>query len=306
MVPNCGVKPRRGRHFRGNAGEPPRPPEGPAAVPRRVGARRLAGPLLVPVVAATWFGLAALLLLASIAGRQAPVPAAGGHLPTAAPATEPNSNQPNAATDAVAAAVSVQEAFDDLPMDSNLPDPWRVSRDGAARVVALPTSVDRSVRISSDGDGAPAEACRPTPSRAGPLRVALDYRLGRPTVLDTIVIELREGSTPMVALLIAAEDGRIAAIAGSTYDPGASPAGAGAQASARGTFDAAAWRRVELLLTGDGHAVWTAHETSGADAGSGSIDLPASPSRTVDTVCLRSPAGSPAAWVAVDDLLIEG
>lgn len=244
---------------------------------------------LLPVVTGAWIAVAGLLLAANVVLPALNTPAASG---------TPSSNAQ------VGGVISIEETFDDLPMDSSLPKPWQVSGGGTAAVAPLPTSVDRSVRVSSDPEGAPTEACRPTATAGtASVRVAFDYRFGRTPAVDTTLLELRAGSTSVLEVVLVAADGRIAVLASNGDGSGALASGA---PEAGFASDQDAWHRIEMTVASSGEVAWQAHDTSGADAGSGTTLLDAAPRGLPDTVCLRSPAGSPAGWVAVDDLLIEG
>ena len=234
--------------------------------------------------------------------------AQGGAAPSFDPTLEPR--QTASIVDAVAGSISIHETFDDLPMDSTLADPWTIDGEGSVRVTALPTSVDRSIRISSDASGAATVACRPTGLPPGTaLRIALDYRLGRALPQGARVIELRAERAVAFALLIDAATGRVHGVGNSERETSGAAATRGPRASAGDdgsrADDHTSWRRVEVVLTGSGDMTWQANDVSGADAGSGSLPGEANGAR-VDAVCIVSPAGAPAGWIAVDDLLIEG
>lgn len=258
-------------------------PQTSAPPPQKGGLRAM-----LPLLAAGWIVMAGIALVAGFGPR-------GGDAPAASEAA--------VATGSALGAVSIQETFDALPMDSTLPEPWQVSGAGTDQIVALPTSVDRSIRLASNANGEPMAACRPTETTGTELRVALDYRLGRAPVADVTLLELRAGASAVLRLVLGAHDGRITAEA----EAAAGATGAPVASSAAATYDPTAWRRIELTITASGEAQWQAHEAGGADAGAGSITLDAEDvTGTADTLCLWSPAGSPAGWVAVDDLLIEG
>ena len=213
---------------------------------------------------------------------------------------------PPDATGEVAGAASVVQTFDDLPMRSRLADPWTTSGDGSAEVVALPTSVDRSLRISSSTAGKPTMVCRPTSvAPAQSFRIAFDYLLGRPPASTVPILRLDSESSSQLELGIdtMARPFLGGGPGGSAPAPAiASPPPAGASARAV----AADWERVEITVdAAAGTAQWSAHDTSGAVTGSGAAALARTADAPVDEVCLLSPAGSPAAWVAIDNLVIE-
>jgi hypothetical protein len=204
----------------------------------------------------------------------------------------------------VGGITSVQETFDGLAMDSALPAPWTVSGGGAARIVALPTSVDRSVRIASGAGGVATAACRPTRVAAGTeIRVALEYRVGRPAPEPFPLLTLQAGDVPAVALTIDAGGSPIAVVGGA--DGGASD-GPVRSPGPRATA-ATDWHRVELtIVRASGAATWRAYDASGAETRSGAAALTGLPSAGLDRLCLRSPEGLPSGWIAIDDLRIEG
>ena len=267
----------------------------PSAEPTARGRRPRGGAILAGTAIA-FVGVVAVLL------------ATGGPAPSSEQTLEPR--QTTSIVEGVAGSISIQETFDDLPMDSTLADPWTIDGDGPVRVAALPTSVDRSIRISSDASGAATFVCRPIALPPGAaLRIAMDYRLGRSLPEGARVIELRAERTVAFALVIDAATGRVQGVgnpAAATSGPAASD---GPRASADDddslADDHTSWRRVEVIVTGSGDLTWQANDVSGADAGSGSLPGEAS-GAGVDTMCIVSPAGAPAGWIAVDDLLIEG
>jgi hypothetical protein len=212
--------------------------------------------------------------------------------------------------DGVAGVILITETFDDLPMDSTLPDPWTIDGQGPVRVAALPTSVDRSIRISSAASGEATIACRPTDIPAGrALRIAMDYRVGRALPQGAQIAELRGPQGAAFALLMDAASGRVHAVASPDASNTPSATSAGPRPSAGGnqteTDHHTSWRRVEISISATGGLEWQAHDVAGEDAGSGSLAGSQS-AAAVDTVCIASPAGAPAGWIAIDDLLIEG
>jgi hypothetical protein len=252
---------------------------------------------VLAIIACAWIGLVGLVVLATVVIPQASVPGAAGP-----GGGEPSATTPDGLAGQVSGLVSIQETFDDLPVDATLPAPWRLSREGAARVVAVPTSVDRSALLATDATGAAGEACRPTGTHPGAIRIALDYRLGGISPRQVTIVELRNGATPVLRLIVTA-DGRVEAVASQELHEDTPSVGA-APSSVSSSADPTGWRSVELTIASTGQAAWESREVSGGDAGSGTLDLLAG-SRSPDTLCLRSPPGSPAAWVAVDNLRIE-
>jgi hypothetical protein len=213
---------------------------------------------------------------------------------------------PPDATGEVAGAASVVQTFDDLPIRSRLADPWTTAGDGSAEVVALPTSVDRSLRISSSTTGKPTLVCRPM--SVGPAQsftIAFDYLVGRPPASAATILRLQSESSSQLELGIdTMARPFIGAGPGGTGPAPAIGSPPPAAASARAV--AAGWARVEIKVdVAAGTAQWLAHDTSGAQIGSGTAALARAVDAPVDKVCLLSPAGSPAAWVAIDNLVIE-
>jgi hypothetical protein len=207
----------------------------------------------------------------------------------------------------VRGAVSVQETFDDLPMDSSLSAPWMVSGGGSARIIALPTSVNRSVRIASDAAGARTTACRPTTlARGSKLQMSLDYRAGSLPTTSVSLLNVQAGEGPKIAVLLN-PDGTVVVLGDGdgAGQVGEAPAPESAIPGASGLT--AGWHRLELAVDpGAGLAVWQALDSSGAETGSGTASVSDLGAVALDEVCLYSPAGVPSGWVAIDELLIEG
>jgi hypothetical protein len=205
----------------------------------------------------------------------------------------------------VGGITSVQEQFDGLPMDSRLPAPWTTSGGGSAQIVALPTSVDRSVRLASDAGGVATEACRPTDVAAGTdIRVALEYRVGGAAPAPFPLLSLQSGDTRRVGLLIGAGGSEVAVLGGADAGPSDAPV---VSPVPRATAATTGWHRVELTIArASGAVTWRVHDEAGAETASGTATVADLASGGLDRVCLRSPGGSPSGWVAVDDLVIEG
>ena len=260
------------------------------------------GPAIRAAVAVAGAAGVAIVALAAV------LLASGDRLPSAGLADEPQ--ETTAVVNDVLGSVSIEETFDDLPMDSTLAEPWTIDGDGPVRVVALPTSVDRSIRISSDTSGGATSVCRATGQPLGKaLRIALDYRLGRSLPRSARLVELRASATAVFALVIDAATGRVIGIGGPEMATSGAPPAGGAPPAASGAPNAAdgqtSWRRVQLTISDAGELTWQANDRSGADIGSGSLGVDAG-GAGIDTICIHSPAGAPAGWVALDDLLIEG
>ncbi|HET9852823.1 MAG TPA: hypothetical protein VFP56_09985 [Candidatus Limnocylindrales bacterium] len=159
------------------------------------------------------------------------------------------------------------ETFDSLPIDSGPPSDWTSSGGGAAAVVPLPTSVDRSLRLTSSPSGDASFVCRAvaTPEERV-IQVSLDVLLG-PAVPDgATVINVAEGDTTIAAVStregtmeVTSENGAIQ-VAQNTPTPGL-----------QGTTD---WLHLDLTVTG-----------------------------AADSLCILSPEG-PAGWIAVDNVAV--
>ena len=201
-----------------------------------------------------------------------------------------------AATD-VPAMTMIEESFDALPMDSDLGAGWVVSGGGGASVVALPTSVDRSVRIRSSMQGEAAIACRAV-DQTSVRRVSFDLLIGRLPPSTAAVVSVRSGDRDLLTLAVD-PSGSLTAIAGSGSAT-SSPRPDGAR-SGEG------WGRVELRIDAPGGSIeWRAHDVTGAEIGSGASEVADLAGAPVDGVCFRSPQGMPSGWIAIDDLIIEG
>jgi hypothetical protein len=201
------------------------------------------------------------------------------------------------ATSDVPATTIIEESFDALPMDSDLGAGWVVSGGGGASVVALPTSVDRSVRIRSSMRGEAASACRAVDQTAVQ-RVSFDLFIGRLPPSTAAVASVRSGDRDLLTLAVD-PSGSLTSVAG-PGSPASSPGPDGAR-SGEG------WGRVELRIDAPGGSIeWQAHDVTGAEIGSGASEVVGLTGALVDGVCFRSPDGMPSGWIAIDDLLIEG
>jgi hypothetical protein len=280
-----GGRPRQREQETGRTDEPPE-------------RRRRSGSNLVAVLGVAWLAVWVVLVAAnkfldSAGNRSADAPGetlAPGQIHTAE----------------VRGAVSVQETFDDLPMDSSLPAPWMVSGGGSAKIIALPTSVDRSVRIASDAAGARTTACRPTPlARGSTLQMSVDYRAGRLPTTSVSLLNVRAGEATKIAVLLNPDGTAGLGDGGGAGHAGEPPARESAIPGTSGL--AAGWQRLELAVDpGAGLVVWQAVDSSGAETGSGTASVSDLGTAALDSVCLYSPAGVPSGWVDIDDLLIEG
>lgn len=209
----------------------------------------------------------------------------------------------------VAAAISVNETFDELPMDSALPPPWAVTGDGGAKIVALPTSVDRSIRIASATGGTATSACYPVDLAAGSLlRVAFTYRLG-PTIPSPVpILSLRARDSSVAGLIIdtaaapMAISGASGAIWSASAEPNPTVGGVGVT-----PLSPADWRRlVAQIEPGTGAVAWRVSDEAGAEIGDLTATVATLPDQAISALCLLSPEASPSGWLAVDDLIIEG
>jgi hypothetical protein len=222
------------------------------------------------------------------------------------PAHDSTQPPPPRTTSRIAAAVSVVETFDDLPMNSHLSDPWAISGTGSAEITALPTSVDRSLRISSSGTGAPTTACRRAAEGSGTVfRISFDYLLGRSPASAVPLLRLESLQAQRLEL-----DVDVAGRPFAVGPPGATAAVQGTQETPTALTSsqpiAAAWVHVEVVIdVVSGAAQWSAHDSSGAETSSGTTALSGALGEHIERACLLSPAGAPAAWVAIDNLLIE-
>ena len=231
-------------------------------------------------------------------------PTEGGPADSAVPAATVQAATSPAATGAVGGVTSLLETFDDLPISATPPPPWRVTGEGPVAVVALPTSVDRSVRIKSTAPGETTALCRPTDiGGATGLHVAFDYVLGGAIVDDVALVTLQTGGTGSIELLVG-PTGAPVGVKG--VDGGASasspPAAPPSPPAGSAGF---VWQR--LVVDVDplaGSVSWAGNDPSGAETGAGTATIEVA-REAPGTLCLHSPA-VPAGWIAIDDLTIEG
>ena len=199
---------------------------------------------------------------------------------------------------------SVRESFDELPMNGKLPDPWSVGGAGLAAIVPLPTSVDRSVRLSSSVDGVRTVACRPLDTTAGSLQIMFDYRLGSLPATTSRLLSIRSKSVTVLGIDIAS-DGHASLVAGAA-DAEATAQAPGSSVAPVTPAAPTEWQRVQVSVDpASGKVGWDTHDSSGAETGSGST-LTDLGSASLDTLCILSPDGSPSGWVAIDDLVVTG
>lgn len=197
---------------------------------------------------------------------------------------------------------SVEETFDGLPMDSKLAKPWRVSGGGTAQIVALPTSVDRSVRISSTATGEATSACRTAAVvLGGSIRIAVDFLVSRAPSSPIPLMSIGSGDTPQLNLGLDASGAPVEIAADGTVHQGE------ARPTASNRSGLPTWQRLELAInTATGGVRWQVHDTSGAQTGAGQAQVANLVTGAFDTICFLSPQGSPSGWTAIDDLVVEG
>jgi hypothetical protein len=305
-TPSTGGRPRRISLRRLRVAVARRLPRDRTGRPRRISLRRLRVavarrlPRDRPLPSAPGTAVAAVAVAAIVAvGVATLVGALGGRGFTATP-------DPGTPTGLVAAETSatgggdvagpaIEETFDALPMDSRLAPPWVVTGEEAS-IVALPTSVDRSVRIRTSTDGDASSACRATDVAAGVApRVGFDVLLGGRPGATVPLLALEAGDSPVLTIGVDAAGALV------QFEP--EPATTGTPGSAGAGSDG--WRRVEVRLDSSRSTVeWLANDASGLEVAAGSAPIEAG--TTVDELCLFSPEGAPSSWIAVDDLIVQG
>jgi hypothetical protein len=197
-------------------------------------------------------------------------------------------------SDSPLGSAALRETFDDLKIASTLPSPWTFSGSGTAGVIALPTSVDRSVRVRSDG-ATQATACRPLPGTvAGDLHVEVDIQLDAPVASTTKVIALGSAASEAFSIGVARDGHLIGAdnqpvAAGSVLRPGT-------------------WAHVSITLhratsTVDWHVAGADGTSLASDTSS---PVRAEAAQTANRVCLLSPAGTPGGSVVINNLVASG
>ena len=193
-------------------------------------------------------------------------------------------------------------------MDSTLPEPWDVSGLGAAQIVALPTSVDRSVRISSTVDGDVTAACRPaTVVLGGSIRIAVDFLVGRAPSSPVLLVSLVSGGAPLLGFGLDAAGAPVEIAGDGAVHPGEALASDPPRPSASTGHRPPTWQRLEVAIsTATGGVEWQVRDISGAQTGSGQTQVVNSANGAFDTICFLSPQGSPSGWTAIDDLVVEG
>jgi hypothetical protein len=219
-------------------------------------------------------------------------------LPTSMP-TETRSVQ-------VGGVSALQESFDGLPMDSAMPEPWTVTGHQVARIVALPTSVDRSARLESGEDGAATVACLPLRTAGTPEpTIVLEYQLSPRLVAPVTLLTLESGGSRKVTL-----DVDRVGVPTSVTGPGGAIGETGPPATASPTDVVPAtqrWHHVELTIAMvSGEVTWAASDSSSEQMRSGWGTAGELGDAGIDSLCIHSPAGLASAWVAIDDLVVRG
>ena len=228
--------------------------------------------VVVAVLASAMLGM---LVVLFAGGYRTPAPETG--IRASGPETGPPATAPSIPPSGGAAGiVAIEETFDDLPMGTLRAGQWSVTKD-RAEVIALPTSVDRSIRISSGRDGRATFACHSLGDASGSrVSVRFDYQMKGPPGAVVTLLTFRAANTDLVSL----------------------------------TADAPAetersWRHVEAVLDAVvGTMTWHV-TTGGTDTGSGDAKVSLG-SGSPDQVCLVSPAGLRLGWLTVNNLVIEG
>jgi hypothetical protein len=240
--------------------EPGRHPVDAAPEPDEPDRPRRRGEGLLSPVAIAWAALVAVLLLAS-AGLGANRPEA-----TAAPSTSVG------AAGAASRAPGVAEDFDALPIDATPAPPWQIGGAAKAGVIALPTSVERSLRLTTSSKGEATTACRPTATtgQAASTSVELVLLVGMTADHSVPVITFRDGDRTVAAAGVD-PSGRIVDVGG-----GMSPVAiTGDLAVPEGQLTSQAWRQVVV-----------------------SVDA------ATTAVCLSSPQGRAGGWIAIDRIAL--
>ena len=273
-------------------------------------------------VAVAWVGITAVALVATqlSAGQATPTSAvaAATHVPATfdgavstdvpAPTDVALSTDVPAPTDVAVstdvpaptdvAVAAIQETFDGLPMDSPPGARWVVYGGDGASVIALPTSVDRSIRVRSSTQGEAATACRVIDDTTAAVHIGFDLLVGGAPPSTAAVVSLRAGERDLLSLGIE-PSGRLVAMPGAGFEGGST--GPTSAPPVEG------WGRVDLTIDGAGGLIdWRAHDATGAQVASGTPQVADLAGVAVDGVCFHSPLGTPSGWIAIDDLIVEG
>jgi hypothetical protein len=207
---------------------------------------------------------------------------------------QPGGSVAGATSSAPATEAVIVETFDGLSINSPLPRPWEVSGSGAAVVIALPTSVDRSVRLRTSAGGNPERACHPLRTDgAADVRVALDVLLETAVGAASDLITLTSGSTDALVIGVDA-DGHVVG-----DDALQAPAGA----LAPGT-----WAHVSISVHPDSKTVdWDVSAADGTTLAS-AMGRPLDPGSAggIESFCVVSPGGTPGGSIAVNNVRATG
>jgi hypothetical protein len=242
----------------------------------------LAGALGALLGALIVLGAIGTIALPSIDSGQFGVPRPGGSVAGAMSSALPTG------------AVIVDETFDQLSINSPLPRPWEVTGSGAAVVIPLPTSVDRSVRLRTSDGGNPERACHPLRTDgAADVRVELDILLETAVATGSDLITLASGSTDALVIGVDAR-GRIAA-----GDASQAPAGA----LAPGT-----WAHVSITVHPGSKTVdWGVSLADGTMlANATARPLEPASAGGIESLCVVSPDGTPGGSIAVNNARATG
>jgi hypothetical protein len=239
-------------------------------------------------------GIALMVGLAALALSRPESPATSG--PGIAGASLPQASQSSRAGGAAGLQLMlVSETFDGLFIDSPLPQPWSSEGSGTVAIVALPTSVDRSVRLRSDPSGATVSACRPisdVPSSTGPI-VDVDLMLvSLPTTSPSPLVRLRVGSRDVVAIGV---------------DPTGAIVDSGSRPDASGKLLTGIWTHLSLAVDRETKSVsWQLRAADGtAIAPPHPAALVGGASAAIDSICLTSPAGAGSGAVIANNLTVH-
>jgi hypothetical protein len=249
-------------------------------------------PLVVGVILAGALPVLGALMVPGATRTIAPPSIDSGQAASSVP--QPGGSVAAATSSAPPTEAVIVETFDGLSINSPLPPPWEVTGSGAAVVIALPTSVDRSVRLRTSSGGDPERACHPLRTNGGSdMRVALDILLETPVGAASDLITLRSGSTD--ALVIGVDAG------GRIVGDDASQAPAGALAP--GT-----WAHVSISVHPDSKTVdWDVSAADGTTLAS-ATGRPLDPASAggIESFCVVSPGGTPGGSIAVNNVRAAG
>jgi hypothetical protein len=194
-----------------------------------------------------------------------------------------------ASTPVPAPAVIVDETFDGLSINSSLPPSWDVTGSGAAVVIALPTSVDRSVRLRASDGGNAERACHPLPPGATvDLRIELDFVLETALSSDTNLVTLASGANDAVTIGLD-RNGRLL----------------GADATS-GSLPAGTWAHLSLTMHRASPTVDWEVTAAGTSLGAARNRAPDNAFSGISALCLQSPQSTQAGSVAFNNVRATG